>query len=449
MNKTTAFFNALVQRYMPDPFVLAVFMLIMVVAAGFIWTPTTPAQMIESYGSGFWSMLAFSCQLSLILIASSALANTKYIKRPIAKLGSLPKTPAQAVFMVALVTSLVGLLNWGIALVVGVIIAKETAKRVQGTHYPLLIAASYIGFTLWSSGLSSSIPLTLNTPGNPIVQGGATIPLTDTIFTYSNLIISLALLFTYALVSRFMTPTKENAISIDPKVLEEELERERAAEQAIDMSADTPAAKMEYSRIISLIGGLACLAFFVYNVSKGGINALNLNTINMLLIGLGLCIYRGVKPYMDAITAAIKPIAPILMLYPFYGAISTLMTSTGIAASLTEFFANIATQETLPFLTYLSAGLLNLFIPAAGGQILVQGPIFLPIAEKLGVDPGLTMMGITYGDTWTNLLQPFWAMPALALAGLRIRSIMGFCITAMIVSGIVTGALLLILPFIL
>lgn len=445
MKAITNFFNSIVHRFFPDPLILGVFMLVFVILSGFLFTPSSPADLVSSFGTGFWSMLAFTMQLSLILLASSAIANTKGINNVLRKLASIPKTSAQAVFMVAITTSLIGLINWGIALVAGIIFAKEVAKQVKGTHYPLLIAASYIGFTLWSSGLSSSIPLTLNTPGHPIGGVEGTIPLTETIFTSSNLIITLALLLTYALVSRFMTPAKEHAISIDPEAFATDNESVNKNED----TENTFASRLDNNRIITTILGIICLISFGYNFYNGGINSINLNTVNMLLIGIGLLLYDGMRPYLEEIGKSVKSIVPLLIGYPIYGAISGLLVDSGLAATLTEFFASMASAETLPLLTYLSAGLVNLFIPAAGGQIIVQGPIFLPIAEQLGVSQGYIAMAITYGDTWTNLLQPFWALPALALAGLGIRHIMGFCIIAMLVSGVVTGTLLFILPFIL
>lgn len=443
MKKVTNFFNSLVQRYLPDPFVFGVFLLLVVGVSAFVLTPTTPKDMIESFGNGFWSLLAFTMQLTLVLVTSSVIANTKVIKRFLARLGAIPKSPAQAVFTVALITSLVGLINWGIALVVGIIYAKEVARQVKGTHYPLLIAASYIGFTLWSSGLSSSIPLTLNTPGNPLEGAVGIIPLTETIFTMQNLVITLGLLLTYALVSRWMTPTGDKVYTLDPNTLQEdeEVNEDSSGEEK------TIAYKLETSRIISSIAGICCLIFFGYAIYNGGVNSINLNTINMLTIGVGLCMYKGVTAYLAEAANSIKSMTPIIILYPFYGALQGMLSGSGLGEMMSNFFASIATAETLPALTFLAAGLLNIFIPSAGGQIIIQGPIFLPIAEQLGVSQGLVAMAITYGDTWTNLLQPFWALPALALAGLNVRHIMGYCIVAMLASGIVTGVLLTVLSF--
>lgn len=444
MVQITNILNSFIQRYLPNPFVIAVFLLVLITVSALSITQTPPTVIITSFTSGFWSLLGFTMQLSIVLITSATIANSSLFKKPFQKLAALPKNPTQAAFYVAFLTSLIGLINWGIALVIGIIFAKEVARQVKGSHYPLLIAASYIGFTLWSSGLSSSIPLILNTPGNPLEASVGIIPLTETIFTKYNLIITFGLLLTYALISKMMVPKSGNVITA-PDQLNEAIDIINTDETP---NTTTPAEKLEASRIISLIAAIFSLTSFIYTMTTQGINALNLNTINMLTLSIGLFIYPNVKSYLDAATDTVKTVAPIILLYPFYGAAQTMIAASGLGEELTFFFASIATKDTLPLLTYLSAGLLNLFIPAAGGQIVIQGPIFIPLAKDLGVNEGLIAMAITYGDTWTNLLQPFWALPALGLAGLGVRDIMGYCILAMLASGLVTAILLTFLPFI-
>ena len=53
-------------------------------------------------------------------------------------------------------------------------------------------------------------------------------------------------------------------------------------------------------------------------------------------------------------------------------------------------------------------------------------------------------MGVAWGDAWTNLLQPFWALPMLGIAGLKPRDIMGFCVVALLFTGIIIGTVLLL-----
>lgn len=175
--------NTLVRRYMPDPFVLAVMLLAVVFVAGVALTPSTPAEMMTHFGAGVWSLLGFAMQLSLVVVTGATLAETPVIKRGVRRLAAIPATPTGAVVFVTLLTAGISLVNWGVGLVVGVICAREVARRIEGAHFPLLIAAAYAGYTLWSAGMSSSIPLTLNTPGHPLEATTGLIPLTQTILS--------------------------------------------------------------------------------------------------------------------------------------------------------------------------------------------------------------------------------------------------------------------------
>jgi short-chain fatty acids transporter len=111
---------------------------------------------------------------------------------------------------------------------------------------------------------------------------------------------------------------------------------------------------------------------------------------------------------------------------------------------LSDFFIKVSTSQTLPLWTFLSAGILNIFIPSGGGQWAVQGPIVIPAALEMGVDPAKVIMAVAWGDSWTNMIQPFWAIPLLAIAGLRIRDIMGYTTIALIYGGLVIGICMLL-----
>jgi short-chain fatty acids transporter len=295
-----------------------------------------------------------------------------------------------------------------------------------------------LALQLWAQGISSSIPLTLNTPGHALMKITGIVPLTETIFSPYNIIIAAILIFVYAITCVTMCPTPDKVVSIDLTVFHEEEVQKNSKESM----ADTPASKLENNRLISSILGLICLAYFLYSVGKGGLNALNLNSVNLFTLGLGLLLYKGVVPYMKTVSSSAKSIIPIMILYPFYSAISSMIINSGIGTLITNFFASIANGTTLPAITYLAAGFINVLVPADGGHLVLQGPIFLPLAEKFGVPTGYIVMAMTIGANWSNMLQPFWALPALALAKLGIRDIMGYCIVVLIVSGIISCVLL-------
>lgn len=86
---------------------------------------------------------------------------------------------------------------------------------------------------------------------------------------------------------------------------------------------------------------------------------------------------------------------------------------------------------------------MNIFVPSGGGQWAVQGPIMMPAGAALGIDPARIGLAISWGDAWTNMIQPFWALPALGIAGLGARDIMGFCLIDLLYSGLVISLALL------
>lgn len=443
MKKFALNFNNIMMKYFPDAFVIAIMLLVIVVLSALAFTPTTPLQLLEIFGDGIWGLLAFAMQLVFVIVTASAIAYFPPIKRGIARAAGIPKTPAQGVVAVVVVGALVSLFNWGVGLVMAAFYAKEVAKKVKGSHYPLLVAAGYCGYQIWGSGISSSIPLTVNTPGHALESSLGLIRLNQTVFSPYNLVITIAQIIAIAIILRAMNPNPEDTIEIDPEVL---------SSDEVDLEDDVPkeertfSYRLENNRAFSLISGISCLSFFLLSFMRGGINSLNLNSINLLTLGIGLCLYKGLGPYMKVVTSSARSIVPIIILYPFYSTISNMIIATGLGAMVTEWFATFSTRGSLALITYLASGFINVFIPAAGGQWMVQAPIFMPLSEVFNVNSGLIAMGITYGDTWTNLLQPFWALPLLAIAKLRIQDIVGYTILVCAVSGIVTGALLLLLP---
>ena len=172
---------------------------------------------------------------------------------------------------------------------------------------------------------------------------------------------------------------------------------------------------------------------------------MNLNIVNLIFLMFGVLFHRTPRSLIDAFSEAAKGAAGIILQFPLYAGIMGMMTGASaegvsLASVISNFFVNISTVKTFPLFTFLSAGIVNLFVPSGGGQWVVQGPIMMPAGLEIGVDPAKTAMCIAYGDSWTNMIQPFWALPALGLAKLGARDIMGYTLIVLIVSGLVIAA---------
>ncbi|MDF2682111.1 MAG: hypothetical protein K0R47_3301 [Brevibacillus sp.] len=434
MKALSRFFSTLVQKFLPDPFVFALILTIILFACGLIFTDHGPIQMVQFWGNGFWNLLAFAMQMALVLVTGHALASSPLVSRSLTRLAGIAKTPVQGVILVTLGSALACLINWGFGLIVGALFAKEVAKRVPGSDYRFLIACAYIGFLTWHGGLSGSVPLTAATPGNPMEKTAGLIPLTDTIFTGYNLFITIALLIALPIMTRLMMPTGKEVVEIDPQLFARE--EVAAAAEATEPSEKTFATVMENSRILTVIICALGFAYLIYYFANKGFKV-DINTVNLLFFVTGLLLHGTPLSYMKAVGNAAKGTAGILIQFPFYAGIQGMMEQSGLGGMMTNAFISISTPETFPFLAFLSSGFVNFFVPSGGGHWVVQGPFIMPAAQQLGVDAGIAAMAIAYGEAWMNMAQPFWALPALAIAGLGVRDIMGYCVTTLLVSGII------------
>ena len=438
----------LVQRFLPDAFVFCIILTIVVFIAAMPVAGMNPIEVANAWGSGVWGLLAFSMQMALVLVLGSALANAPAIKKLIVKLAAVPKKPVGAVAFVTVISAICCFINWGFGLIIGALLAKEVAKKIKGLDYRLIIAAAYSGFVIWHAGISGSIPLgmtALNADGVVDNTAGAVteiVPTSQTIFSAWNLIMVLAVVVVVAFVNAKMHPDPKDVVSIDPKLLEDAPDNTEVKAR----KDQTPAEKLENSMVLSYIVVVIGAIYLIYYFVNAGsiLNALSLNIVNLIFLILGIAFHKTPISYVRAITESAESAGGIILQFPFYAGIQGMMVTVGsngvsLASAISTAFVNISTPRTFPVLCYLAAGIVNFFVPSGGGQWAVQGPIMMPAGLELGVTPAVTAMGIAWGDAWTNMLQPFWALPALGIAGLGARDIMGYCAIVLIASGIVTA----------
>jgi short-chain fatty acids transporter len=429
----------LVQKYLPEPFIFAVILTLLAFIIAIPVCHQTPLEVIEHWGNGVWSLLAFAMQMALVLVSGSALAAAPAIKKGISALASKPKTPAGAIALVTVISAIACWINWGFGLIVGVIFAKEIARKLRGVDYRLLIASAYSGFVVWHAGLSGSIPLTMATPGSGLkeITKGALqnpVPVSQTVLAPQNLIMVGIVIIAIVVVNALMHPKKDMVIAVDPALLHEE-------EPAPDPEASSPAEKMENSRLLAWIIALLGLSYLVIHlfVRKG---AFDLGSVIMLFLFTGIILHGTPLAYVRAFGKSVSGAAGIILQFPFYAGIMGIITGVGasgicLGTVISNACVAISTPKTYSLFTFLCAAILNMFVPSGGGHWAIQAPIMFTAGAALGVDPGLTGMAISWGDAWTNLIQPFWALPALAIAKLNAKDIMGFCIIDLFVTGLI------------
>ena len=432
----------LVQRWLPEPFIFAILLTVVAAAVAMGVCSQSLVEVLEHWGGGVWNLLAFAMQMALVLVCGSALAAAPAVKRGIDALARLPKSPAAAIALVTVVSALACWLNWGFGLIVGVVFAKAIARQLQGIDYRLLIASAYSGFVVWHAGLSGSIPLTMATPGEALVKATngaltAPVPVSQTILDPHNLVMVLLVIVGITVANTLMHP-KQGAVTVDVNLLKDD-----AVETFHEMSPQkrTPAQRMEQSPVLAWITGLLLLGYLVLRLGfRGG--TVDLGAVIMLFLALGLLLHGTPVAYVRAFGKAATGAAGIILQFPFYAGIMGIITGVGVSGIslgnvLAEGCIRISNPVTYPLLTFLCAALLNLFVPSGGGHWAIQAPIMFTAGAELGVDPGLTGTAIAWGDAWTNLIQPFWALPALAIAKLDAKDIMGYCLIDLLITGVI------------
>lgn len=430
------------ERYVPNPYLYAVILTFVTVVAAWIWTPSDPVKIIDSWYNGIWTILAFTVQMALILATGVTLADAPLIKKWLKKLAALPSQQTGAAITVFLAAAIGSWLNWGFGLVVGALVAREIAKRLRNVDFAFLVAAAYMGFMVWASGLSSSIALVTATHGSAlnIIEKvtGKIAGFDQTIFTYYNMVPVILIVVVVSVVLCFMGPEEAEMKKVDPEILirQDEVpdvgERER-----------TYATMIEDSWVVTVLLVLMGVFYEVHTIATKGFE-LDINGFIFYALMLGLILHWRPINYVRSFDAAARTVGAILLQFPLYGGIMGIMAGTGLAAVIAQSFVSFSTPRTLAFWSFISSNLISLFVPSGGGHWAVQGPFMVPAAVKLHVDAAMTAMGTAMGEQTANMIQPFWALPILAIARLGIKDIMGYCVIGMIIGLVMYGGSLLI-----
>jgi len=437
LQRLTNFFVRIARSYLPDAYLFAVILTFVAYILALLLTDTGPVDLVRMWGDGMWGILAFAMQMILILVTGHALASSKPIHGVLKALASIPKTPVGGVMMVVFVASIASWVQWGFGLVVGALLAREVAKSIKGVDYGMLVAAGYSGFVVWHAGISGSIPLAVATKGHIVERITGVIPVSETIFAPWNLGIAWFIILTMPILFYFMAKGKRDVVTVNPSLLDEPVGQTTTAHES------TFATRLENSIIVNALFGLMGVVYLVNYFGRGG--PLNLNIVIFIFLMAGVILHQRPINYVHAVNNAIKGAGGIALQFPLYGGIQGIMVASGLAAVIANWFISFSTAETFPLFTFWAGGLINMFVPSGGGQWIVQGPIAIPAGAALGVPAPVVAMSIAWGDAWTNMIQPFWALPLLAIAKLGIKDIMGYCTVVLLYTGVVISIGLLLL----
>ena len=409
-----------------------------------IFAPKGSADLIlTGWYNGLFSILAFAFQMVLVLVTGYALSNSSPVKRLLDELAGIATTPKRAVVVLVITVMVTSFVNWGCGLVVAGLLAREIAKRIR-IDFGWLVAAAYSGWIIWASGLSSSIALAQATPGSAlnVVQKmtGKVLTLNETVFAPFNLVPVLLLVVLIPVLFCAIQPAEADTVAADSALLiaEDQARAVKAGE------SPTLARRLESAWVLNLILVMAGIAALGITWAKSGFN-LDINSVIFLFFIAGLLLHWTPIAYVEAINNAARVTGPLILQYPLYGGIMGIMTGTGLAEVISKAFVAFANAHTLPFWNFIASMIISLFIPSGGGHWAVQGPFAVPAAAQLHTSQAATAMAVAMGEQVTNMIQPFWALPVLAIAGVSLRRVMGFTVMSFFIGAIVFGLALLVL----
>lgn len=443
LERIAGFFSNLMDKYLPDPLVIAIILTGLTMILAVLFRGTSPMEVVNYWGDGFWDLLAFTMQMTVVLLAGYILAKTPIVDRLLDALTGRVSSPRTAIIVATLVGGIGSWLNWGFGLVIGGIVAQKLAMNVKGLHYPLAIAAGYSGFAVYGIGLSGSVPLLVATEGHFLQEQMGIVPLTETIFSPYLLLTNLAVIIILPLFNAMLHPKDPASIKeIDRS--NQEATRAAVLEHSLD-ERPTLAAKLNNSRFIGYSIGAIALVYAIAYFVQGG--TLNLDAVNFMFLFLGIALFARPSQFLAAVNDGVKVVSGIIIQYPFYAGIMGILVGSGLVVSFADLFGAISTAETLPFWSFVSGGIINLLAPSGGGQWAVQGPVMIEAAQALNADLAATSVAVQIGDQWTNMVQPFWVLPVLAISGLKLRDVMGYMVLILAVLGVIFGVAVLIWGF--
>jgi len=454
--------TSVLQRWMPDPFVFALILTLFVSVLALLYTDAGVSGMLDGWYRGFWILLELGMQAVLMLSAGYAIALSPVFKRAIDRLAGAVSSPDAVYMMVIIVGALLSLISIGMV-VLAAVLAREMAKRVDHLDYPFLIACVYLSSQPWVAGLSSALPLIMGTEDNFMIQSGAvegTISVSHTLGSLLNLTYLLALLIGMPLIMWLLKPRASDVISMQDLTEPNHQDHVSVEQEATQGSqtGKTVSDRLNGSWLLQLLVAVMALVvigrhFLVNN------QGLNLNIMIFVFITIGLLVHKTPMRFVIAMKRACGNISGIVYQYPFYAGIMGIMLYTGLGGVVSGWLASHASIHTLPVIAQMTGAVINFAIPSAGGEWAVVGPAFVEAAKSLtaGLPVDQTqaliarvIMSVAYGESSSNLLQPFFILIILPVmgAGVRVqaRDVMGYLLIPFLYLSVVIALLVSFMP---
>jgi short-chain fatty acids transporter len=433
------------ERWIPGSFTIAWILTLIVFALGLTIGRATPLEVVGDWGDGFWELLTFGMQMCLIILTGSMVAVSPPVARALAWIAGVPRTPRQAILLMALVSMLLALLHWGVSLVAGAVLIRELGRRKIGVDFRLLVAAAYLGLgTTWHAGLSGSAPLLVATPGHFLESQIGLIPILQTTLSPFNLALAAVVVALLAFVAPRLHPPPESTVTAASDQLEA-IRVFQAPARPAGGAGRAPAVRLDHSRVVNITFSLCAVGWAILYFG-GPKHPLTLDVLNFCMFALAIMLHPSAASVVRAAEEGGRLVFGIILQFPLYAGIYGVIKGTGLAATLAHAFSAHATAATYPLVVCWYSAIVNYFVPSGGSKWAVEAPYILGAGATLGVPAAKVVVAYAWGDMMTNIIQPFWAIPLLAAARLDFREILRFCVILFCVYAPVVSLAFLLFP---
>ena len=412
------------ERWLPDAFPLAAMAVVIVYLAS-LAVGASPAAAAHSFGAGFWDLVVFTMQMTLIVVSGYTVATAPPVYAIIRRLAAVPSTPRGAVAFIALFSMLSSLVSWSFSLIFSALLAREVAHRVRGADYRAIGAAAYLGIgSVWALGLSSSAALIMASPASlppSIAAISGVIPLSQTLGLWQSLLMAAVLLVLSTAIAYFSAPQGRVARTMgDMGVVYEpttaDVERPKK-----------PGEWLEYSPLVTIAIGALGIVYLIWEVrSTGAAVMLELNHYIFAFLIAGALLHWRPRSFMAAVSGSVPAAAGVLVQYPLYAGMLRMMTESGLAKRLADGFVAVSTPHTFPVLIGAYSAVLGLFVPSAGSKWIIEAPYVLGAAKALHVSLAWVVQTYNASEALANLVHPFWMLPLLGILSLKPRDVVGY-----------------------
>ena len=438
LEKMSQSFTTVAERWYPDAFIFVILGVIVVAAANFA-TGAAPMDVAKAFGGGFWTLIPFTMQMAMVAISGYIVATSPACSRLINALARVPKTSAGAVAWVCFISMMSSILQWALSLILGGLLVRALARRTDiKVDYRAAGAAAYLGLgATWALGFSSSAAMLQANPSSlpkSISDISGVIPLTETILLWQSIVMLGAIIIGSVAIAYFSAPKGSNIRTA------EDMEVDVSESEAVAEKPTRPGEKLEFTRILPILIFILGLGYFIEEfATKQGIQVISsLNNYNFCFLMIGLLLHGNIRSFLRSLNKAVPTATGVLIQFPFYGSIATMLTGVQgadgwtISHHIAEFFVAIANADTFPVVIGIYSAILGFFVPSGGGKWIVEAPYVFEAAITLKAHMGWAVQVYNAAEALPNLINPFWMLPLLGIIGLKARDIVGFCFTQLL-----------------